>query len=410
MLPAAALHAYAASGGLFFPYRVSFIGGRAYVAGVVGDRTDGGTEGNHGGNDDHCSLSGPPVGAELLSIDGRPIGETTALLMGFFSGTSDTQRLYFLGESFPEAMYLGYGPADRFDVEWSSASNHTAGTEEGPSPARRRANSVRGRSITENRHPTGFPILNDSPLRYRSDNSFRREGDRAIVLDFRAFENIRGGFGILLSSAFATAETEGRDMLVVDLRRNIGGGSFVAALLLSRLAEERYLLLESSDLKASAELKEHFLRYIPPFLRMLGLHRLHPWTRDLWKAEPGSSVSIRFRPQRPAKARFGGRVAFIAGPGDYSSSAILLGAVKRYGLGIIVGEPSGGYPTHYGNCTRHALPASGLEILIPASVNHGWGLAPVEPDIPAAPTRADLIVGRDRALEEARKAVRAGAK
>jgi TolB-like protein len=49
-----------------------------------------------------------------------------------------------------------------------------------------------------------------------------------------------------------------------------------------------------------------------------------------------------------------------------------------------------------------------LEILMPASVNHGWGTGPVEPDTMVLPTQADLAAGRDPALDAALEIVSAG--
>jgi hypothetical protein len=75
--------------------------------------------------------------------------------------------------------------------------------------------------------------------------------------------------------------------------------------------------------------------------------------------------------------------------------------VKHYKLGTIIGEPSGGYPTHYGNCTRHTLENSRLEVLIPASINHGLGTGPVLPDHEVRVSPMDITSGRDAALEYA---------
>lgn len=371
MLPSRELGTYAKQGGLFFPCDIVIVDGRAYVS-VFLDGTEGGI----------------PVGAELLTINSHPMSEILNTLKGFFSGTSDRQREFFLETSFPEAYYLGYGSEGEFKISFKVGENAMRETTLGGCP------------IGEVEHKTDFPILNESPLRFRNDNGFRRVRERAILLDFRAFENPRGRFDALLTQMFKIIQNEGRDLLIVDLRRNIGGSSFVAASLLSRLASGKYTLLESSELRASEELKRHFLSFIPPLLRALGVQYLHPWTSKLWRAKEGETVSVSFKPLHPRR-HYEGKVIFLAGPGDYSSSAILLGAVKHYKLGMIVGEPSGGYPTHYGNCTRHALKNSQLEVLIPASINHGLGTGPVLPDHEVKAFPMDITTGRDVALEYA---------
>lgn len=376
LLPAQELKAFANQGGCFFPYDLKIMAGHAYLSSSI----DG---------QDH----GISPGVELVSINTLPISEILSHLQGFFSGTSDRQKEFFLENSFPEALYLGYGPATQFTVVTHAADG-----------AALSSITLPGCQIVEVAHDTGFPVLNESPLRYRNDNQFQRIGPKTLLLEFRAFENTGGKFSLLIDDLFKTAKSEGRDKLVIDLRRNIGGDSFVVSSLLAYLASGPYELLESSELRVSAELKQHFLEFIPPLLRMLGVHRLHPWTRKLWQAEEGKTVSISFKPYQPGNGKrmhFDGRVIILSSPGDYSSSAILLGTIKHYGMGTIIGEPSGGYPTHYGNCTWHTLQNSRLEVLIPASTNHGKGCGPVLPDQEIHLSRADVAAGRDTVLEYA---------
>jgi hypothetical protein len=374
MLPDRELTAQTEQGGVFFPFDVRIVEGHTYLAAA---------------RDGHDQ--GLPPGAELVSINARPMSEMLPVLLGFFSGTSARQREFFLETSFPEALFLGYGPEAKFTVEYAATE---------ATPLRRA--DLAGCPIVPVPHKTDFPILNESPLRYRNDNQFRRLGEKALLLEFRAFENPGGKFTRLVETMFEVARNEGRDTLIIDLRRNIGGNSFVASTLLSFLASQPYELLESSELRASAELKRHFLSFMPLPLRLLGVQHLHPWTRGLWQVPEGELVPISFKPYPPRKGKqkhFGGRVMILSGPGDYSSSAILLGTAKYYEMAKIVGEPSGGYPTHYGNCTRHRLDNSQLEVLIPGSINHGKGHGPVIPDQEVRLCRSDVVAGRDPVLE-----------
>jgi hypothetical protein len=380
MLPAHALLAYARNGGIFFPFDLKILDEHAYIASTLDGK-------------DH----GIPPGAELISINGHPMTEIIPCLRDFFSGTSIRQKEFFLENSFPEAMYLGYGLEERFTLVYTTSNDLPPSTI-----------TVEGRPIVEAQHDTDFPVMNETPLRYRNDNQFKRIGAKTLLLEFRSFENKSGKLTRLIEEMFEVASNERRDALIIDLRRNIGGNSFAANGLLAHLAKEQYELLDSSELRASAELKQHFLKFMPPILRMLGVHYIHPWTRKLWQVKEGEQVSISFKPYRPKKGIsrcFDGQVIVLSGPGDYSSSAIMLGTLKHYGMAKIVGEPSGGYPTHYGNCIKRQLENSLLEVLVPASINHGKGHGPVFPDEEARISRTDIAAGRDAVLEYALKQV-----
>jgi C-terminal processing protease CtpA/Prc len=94
----------------------------------------------------------------------------------------------------------------------------------------------------------------------------------------------------------------------------------------------------------------------------------------------------------------------IIGRSTYSSAlqnAITLGKEAN---AVLVGEPTGGKPNHYGEVRRFRLPNVGL--LVQYSTRY-WLNDPesdpltLEPDISATATFADLLAGRDPALEAA---------
>ena len=69
---------------------------------------------------------------------------------------------------------------------------------------------------------------------------------------------------------------------------------------------------------------------------------------------------------------------------------------------VLVGEPTGGKPNHYGEVRRFRLPNVGL--LVQYSTRYwlnypGSDPLTLEPDVRAAVTVEDLLAGRDPALE-----------
>lgn len=98
------------------------------------------------------------------------------------------------------------------------------------------------------------------------------------------------------------------------------------------------------------------------------------------------------------------RLFVIIGRGTYSSAlqnAITLGNETN---AVLVGEPTGGKPNHYGEVRRFKLPNVGL--LVQYSTRY-WLNDPksdpptLKPDLPAPVTFADLLAGGDPALEAA---------
>jgi hypothetical protein len=159
--------------------------------------------------------------------------------------------------------------------------------------------------------------------------------------------------------------------------------------------------MSHSDLRVSPELKSYFMSFVPAAIRWLPIPYLHPWTRPLWLGDEGEEVRIEFDEVTPDRSQpvYRGAIVALSGPGAYSSSAIFLATLKTYGMATLVGTPSGGYPTHYGNATPHRLPHTGLLVSMPASTNYGHGTGPVAPHHLVTPTLDDLRTGRDRQLE-----------
>lgn len=97
-----------------------------------------------------------------------------------------------------------------------------------------------------------------------------------------------------------------------------------------------------------------------------------------------------------------GRLFVIIGRGTYSSALQNAITLSLDTNATLVGEPTGGKPNHYGEVRQFRLPNVGL--LIQYSTRY-WLNYPagdpltLEPDVPAPITVADLLTGRDPALE-----------
>jgi hypothetical protein len=99
-------------------------------------------------------------------------------------------------------------------------------------------------------------------------------------------------------------------------------------------------------------------------------------------------------------------VAVYAIIGRHTFSSALLNAMEldRDAGAVLVGEPTGGSPSHYGQVASFELPALGLRVQYSTKrfefpQYEGDALAP---ELPAPPTAADQFAGRDAALEAIR--------
>jgi hypothetical protein len=97
-----------------------------------------------------------------------------------------------------------------------------------------------------------------------------------------------------------------------------------------------------------------------------------------------------------------GKLFVIIGRGTYSSALQNAITLSREYNATLVGEPTGGKPNQYGEVRHFDLPNVGIRVNYST---HYWRNYPkgdplsLEPDIPAVVTIADLLAGRDPALE-----------
>lgn len=356
IMPSVELNQLLGEEGKVFPYDVQFFGERCYIRSPRGEEQ---------------SL---PIGTEILSINKVPAGEIIQRLTPLFWGTRDRQRAVYAQRYFVELLYLVYGFEDGFDVVVRTPSGHQ-----------------------HDRRLKGMEYKVNSP----PDFSYKILGE-TLLFDYRQFEDPERKFKQFLEGMFNEAREKEIKSLVIDLRGNQGGTSSLGDDLLRYLTNQSVSQFDRVEIRSSPEVKRFFLSFLPPFLHwFFPLPYLHPMLRTLWRTKTGRLAVLNFEPISPATGLtpFEGEIYVLIDAGTMSSSSMLAATVKTHGIGKLVGEETGGFPTNYGNMLDLHLPKTGLKVMIPSSINHGNGTGPVVPDIPVMQTVEDFIAGKDTALE-----------
>lgn len=239
--------------------------------------------------------------------------------------------------------------------------------------------------------------------------SLRGIGDDTVVLKMPgwALYNSKWDWRGFLQQTFEELHANGTRTLILDLRGNEGGLD-VGSVLLSYLTEQPQTLPQYRRLVR--------YRQIPAALRPF----LDTWDRsfDDWGAAARDIGDPRFFQLvregeredadviQPASPRFTGKVYALVGPTNSSATFEFATMLRSTGLGVLVGEPTGGNRRGINGGAFYflRLPRTGIELDVPLVGQFPRTPQPdagLVPDILAVPTIADIAAGRDRALDAA---------
>lgn len=354
--------------------------------------------------------SGLARGEEIISIDGRPISEMIAEVRPLIPTDGFAEWAKRGGIS--ESLEFAGGAIDHFGaLLWDIKPQ----AELEIADARGARRNVRLDRMTFQAW-TGLPEQ-AGEVEARSFSkavTFEPLGEKAGYLRIDSFINYRDIVepAKIYDPIFDRMATEGRDRLILDLRKNGGGSTDAKNALIARLIGEKLTPMDDAYMIT---------------LDHKGIEN-HLWTWDKRAINPSplgftknSDGNYSLRPMfednlqmiEPAKNAFHGKLIVLTSDENSSGSATFLGLMQRSDRATLVGEKTGGSPdgATAGVIFFLTLPASKIRMRVPAIryyADMGEGFTAgsgVAPDIETERTVADFRLGRDPALERAKQLV-----
>ena len=326
---------------LYFPFNIIFIDGKGYI------------------KKNYSTENKIITGNEIAAINGVSINSIADTLINYFSGTRPEQKMIYLQNNFTEFLNLIYDFSGPFKLEIkNSAGSSEIFNISGITAAQKAEYSKNDFSYT----------INDK--------------SRTAVFTLKSFDDNKGILFDFLKKMFSLLKEKGITKLIIDIRGNKGGDTSNGDLILDYLTDKPFTQITGSEFKISGILKEQLMNFIPGFIRWLPIQRFHPLLKTIWSGKDGQIVDFMFSEYHPSEnnLRFNGKVFVFIDAGSMSSASLFPATIQKYKIGTLVGEKSGGYPTHHGNMWDIELPNSGLIIGMPSCINHGNGTGPVMPD------------------------------
>jgi hypothetical protein len=362
-----------------FPFGLRFLGGNAYVL------------------MDFTPDRGVGEGAEILAIEGKPVGDILAALLPLIPADAGirTARIRRLEHpvTFGRLFGLRFGWRESFRIRFRPFKAEEV-----------REMTVPGLTAVDFARIRRVRFPEPAELKPAYELAFF---DTIAVLTVRQFaddpDETRPRFPEFLTAAFQQLEEKKTPGLVIDLRGNGGGldeyGKFLFAHVMDRpflyywaleTKKDRYDLFRYTDetAESAAELARPLSRNARGWFDVLG----HP-NRGL---------------QAIRKPHFGGRVAILVDGGSFSATGETTSAFHYYKKAVFFGEEcgSGYYGNTSGFMVTATLPATRIRIRVPLilytmAVDGYPKDRGIVPDVPVTPAIEDLVAGRDVVMERA---------
>ncbi|MBR2637571.1 MAG: hypothetical protein IKD40_01845 [Bacteroidaceae bacterium] len=299
------------------------------------------------------------LGKEIKRINGKSVKQILQMARPLVSADNNAQfentvKEYLMFADFWPLLGIS-NEVMHLDFTDGSSADITAVDKQNLKISQRQQNSS-GRITSKRNTLFDYAIYEEESICYLQFNQF---ADRLTLPQYTQLAR----FDEFTRDMMAEIKAKGIKTLVVDLQYNSGGNSQLGDVLLSWLYPHQETRQYDVDVRVS-ELLCTFYPYYRKFTvggKPLKIGQIYDYMGFDHSKDYQTDYSA---PQDPAKhifnydgeQIFGGNVVFIQSKDSFSSTILLLTIARDNGIGIIVGEPSGGKPCHYGDVLYAQLP------------------------------------------------------
>jgi hypothetical protein len=266
-----------------------------------------------------------PIGAKIVSVNGKSMTELTGIMLGMISGEADHFKAARLNDHF-SALHYSLFRENNFDIIYFHENEEKQLLVEGLKFSQR----------------FGRGKLNPEPFRFTVD-----EESNIAIIQFNLFIEPEK-FAVFLDSSFTVIQNLGIEDLIIDVRTNPGGSSLVGDQLFQYISAVPF-------------------RQFGPGARRMSERILNFYNNNYkWKVEeePGiyhwKAAELIELVDNPL--RFEGNCYLLTSNFTFSSAASFSWAFSYFGMGTVIGRETGGLGVCFGDVIPLVLPGSQLQI------------------------------------------------
>ncbi len=311
---------YLKAGGLSFPFIVKIEDGSLFVDFYCGK--------------DSTLFEG---GEEILQINGVDVEDMLDKMEKLLGVGSSHIRKNQVAHYFRFLTWIVYGWEDNYDMLITDSTYPIKRVQVKGVSSTVFIESLKKRSVQENRK---FNLSVD-------------ESKSIALMQIKTFGDL-DKFCSFADSSFSLITNKNIRNLIIDVRENGGGRSVVVDSLMNYLTDQSYAHYQLIETRISSDLLEYYKTKYPETYEQLKNTQI-----DSLQLLP---VQIKLPP--PKNNRFKGNLFVLTDKGTYSAAATFAGVIKEWGMGILIGEETGGTIEYYGDYWMHQTPIMNLSFYI----------------------------------------------
>lgn len=315
-----------------------------------------------------------PTEAEILSVNHISISKFYKKAIGFIGG-EEAYKKAIATRMLSYNLYLS-GLKAPFIIDYRFKGQHLK--------KRIEAGTSLGKLIKD-----AFPNIAGKPF------EFKVMENKLGYIQLNTLEGNYEPYMKFFDSCFSVVKRNGIRAVAIDIRKNTGGNSINAELLLGYFNNSRYNLSGIKNWKISQAYKDLLISNGDT-----ANHYLQQLNNSIWKI--GDCMPKEPRYISP-DLFFDGKVYLLTGPITFSSANMLADGAKKFKMATLIGEPTGEKTTDFGESYHLILPNSRITVSISTSLDEGvdcksYSNQTVIPDLLIKTSHLQLIANEDPLL------------
>jgi len=338
-----------------------------------------------------------PIGAEIISINGISIPEFVNSIDEFTFYERKSFRNTQIESDINILLYLHFGTFKELEIEYFTdhAEVHTLSNID----YKIFKNSKKEQELNIMRM-----IRDSKPFEYKK---ITKDVGHLMIHSFLIIKpKVLARF---LKKMFKNIKEDGVTSLIIDVRGNLGGFPRASAEIYHYLTDLPFKTMAVSKMKISHTYRNQYKNKYPHVNFNSIPFRKEGYTVDrytLFNGEVGTlatEMNSNNELGRTEENEFSGDLYLLTDRTSFSAASSFAATFRCYGLGIIVGEPTGGTKTFFGNSITIELKHSDINLRIGTVKNYTTCFTenedePIIPDVEVSPSVLDRINDSDQTL------------